>query len=124
MATDRPLPCITCHQPLPEDITHIGAFAQLPLLPTADDLGDLQQEVTDIIGHLKALFQLLMACPKADLDDDLLSTCLDLGSELAEEARRHLARASEAWELQEQDRTGEAEAHSSTAKGPHGRKTR
>src|SRR5262245_3786993 len=117
MATDRPLPCITCHQPLPEGLNRIGAFAQLPLLPSAADLGDLQHEVTDIIEYIDALFQLPIPCPQDSLDHDLLSVCFELGSDLAKEAQRHLARAHEAWELQEQDR--EAEARSSTVQGPH-----
>jgi|RhiMetdeSRZDD1v2_1073273.scaffolds.fasta_scaffold79694_7 hypothetical protein len=110
MATKHPpLPCIACHQPLPPQVERISYFAQGPLLPTADDREELQQEVRDIIGYIGALFQLLVECPKAALDNALLSTCFELGDNLAEEAQRHLALVQEAWEREEQHHAGAAE---------------
>jgi hypothetical protein len=118
--TNSPVLCVTCRQPVPEDVKQLDYFAQTSLKPEADDVENFLAELRDLTHYLESLFILLVNADKSALDDDRLYNCFSLGWSLASEAWRRVELADAACDLQEK-RLKEAEAgNGQTAGGKEG----
>jgi hypothetical protein len=109
-----PLRCITCYQPLPQDVEHIHYFSQCSLSPEDDDADGLLVEVQDLSRYMHTLFQLLFEANASSLDDQLLHNCHELALDLAEEATRRTALALDALRLREERQREQAQASNDT----------
>src|SRR2546428_6438451 len=103
MATKQsPVQCVTCRQPVPEDIEELNYFAQTTTRPAADDVENFLAELRDLTEYIETLFVLLCNVNKSALDESQLYSCHGLGWELALEAKRRVRLALGAWELCEE----------------------
>src|SRR3954447_2500195 len=93
--------CVTCRQPLPEDIKEIAYFAQNATRPEAEEAENFLAELGDLTAYLEVLFILLSNVDKFALDEHQLYHAHGLGWALATEARRRVELADEALECRE-----------------------
>jgi hypothetical protein len=92
------LTCVTCRQPVPEDIEQLDYFGQVALRPAVNDVGNFLEESYSLVESIGALFKLLSNVDKSALDDALLSQCFWMGWELTDEAVRRVKLAQTAWQ--------------------------
>jgi hypothetical protein len=110
-----PVRCITCLQPVPEDIEQLNYFGQVALRPASDAVGNFLEESHLLVKSIEAMFKLLSNVDKSALDDEFLDHCLWLGWELADEAGRRVKVAQDAWERHARGLTEDARAESAQA---------